>query len=321
MTVRPRGRKQIVNLDEIMTDQQIKEERWTLVALSEATNSKENCLIWLAKHRLIKNSCECIKCCQLASFVNFVEGIDGFRWRCCNCNFRKSVRDNSFFGGSHISLVQLLQLIHCWSYDMPLFNIIHETKISKEPVIDWCNSCREECEKYINRHKLSEIGGIDDDEEPIIVEINEAKNIKRKYLTHESRWVFGGIERHSRKGFLIEIPNNTTASLIEAITKHILPGTHIVSRRIAAFANIANIHNGIYSHSVVKPQGNFVDDVVHTTNVEKLWMRAKRLLKRQFGTNNIQFSTCLNEFMFRNSIGDRHIFGAVLIAIAEDYVV
>ncbi|KAK0064328.1 hypothetical protein Bpfe_005987 [Biomphalaria pfeifferi] len=86
------------------------------------------------------------------------------------------------------------------------------------------------------------------------------------------------------------------------------------SRSIAAFANIAKIHSGIYSHSVVKQQ-------VHTTNVEKLWMRAKRLLRRQFGSSTIQFSTSVNEFLFRNSIGDGHIFGAVLIAIAEDYVV
>uniref|UniRef100_A0A2C9K113 ISXO2-like transposase domain-containing protein n=1 Tax=Biomphalaria glabrata TaxID=6526 RepID=A0A2C9K113_BIOGL len=310
----PKERTEIVNLDQIMTDQQIKEERWTFTALSEAINTKENCLIWLAKRRLIKNSCKCINCHQPASFISHEQGIDGFRWLCLDCNIRKSVRDNSFFGGSHISLLQLIQLIYCWSYDMPLDNIIHETKIYKETVIAYCNFCREECEKYINRHGLLEIGGIGDNGEPIIVEINEPKQFKRKYLTCESCWVFGGKERHSRKGFLVEIPDNTKASLTEAITKHILPGTHIESRSIAAFANIAKIHSGIYSHSVVKQQ-------VHTTNVEKLWMRAKRLLRRQFGSSTIQFSTSVNEFLFRNSIGDGHIFGAVLIAIAEDYVV
>ncbi|KAK6986967.1 hypothetical protein BgiMline_016639 [Biomphalaria glabrata] len=303
-----------------MTDQQIKEERWTLTTLSTAINTKENCLAWLARHRLVKNLYECINCQQPTSLVKETNSMDGFRWSCKICNVRKSIRDNSFFARSHIPTVQLLHLIYCWSHDMPIFNICHETKIASEFAMNYCNFCREECEKYINRHRLSEIGGIDENGEPVIVEINEVKSFKRKYVTRESRWVFGGIERHSRKCFLVEIPNNTEASLTEAIKKHILPGTHIVSNSSAAFANIAKIQNGIYSHSVVK-QENVVDDIVHTKNVEKMWMRAKRLLEKQFGTTTVQFSTCLNEFIFRNSIKKEHIFGTVLVAIAEDYVV
>nr|KAI8743782.1 hypothetical protein BgiMline_020779 [Biomphalaria glabrata] len=137
-----------------MTDQQIKEERWTLTRLSAAINTKENCLAWLANCRLIRNTYETV------SFVISqqhwspmpTQGIDGFRWSCRGCDFRKSVRDDSFFSGSRIALEQLLQLIYCWCYDMPQFNIIHETNISCKTIIDWCNFCRDECENYIERH-------------------------------------------------------------------------------------------------------------------------------------------------------------------------
>ncbi|KAK6986965.1 hypothetical protein BgiMline_016637, partial [Biomphalaria glabrata] len=323
MTDRRRGRTQIVNLDQIMTDQQIKEEKWTLTTLSAAVNTKENCMLWLARRRLIKNSAYCTTCHQSAYLNAYAEGTDGFRWACRSCHFRRTIRDNSFFARSHIPIVHLLLLIYCWSHDMPIFNISHETKISTEYAMNYCNTCREECEKYIYRHRLSEIGGLGEDGEPIIVDINESKNFKRKYVTRESRWVFGGIERHSRKCFLVEIPNNTVASLTEAIKKHILPGTHIVSHRNSLCAYISDINNGTYSHSEVK-MDNFTDpkyDVVHAINVEKMWMRAKRFLEKQFGTTTVQFSTCLNEFIFRNSIKKEHIFGTVLVAIAEDYVV
>ncbi|KAK6962554.1 hypothetical protein BgiMline_032659 [Biomphalaria glabrata] len=308
-----------------MTDQQIKEERWTLTRLSAAINTKENCLAWLAKRRLIRNTYDCIICHQPATLVAYAQGIDGFRWSCRGCDFRKSVRDDSFFSGSHIALEQLLQLIYCWCYDMPQFNIIHETNISCKTIIDWCNFCRDECENYIERHGLLEIGGIDENGDPIVVEIDETKYFHRKYHRgqwREGHWVFGGVERLSKKCFLVEVPDRTAATLTQAITQHILPGTHIVSDGWAAYANIANINNGVYSHSVVIHQDNFVDpndSDTHTQNIENMWMRAKRKLKHQFGTSNGLFHSYLNEFMFRTALGHKHIFCELLVGITECY--
>ena len=39
---------------------------------------------------------------------------------------------------------------------------------------------------------------------------------------------------------------------------------------------------------------------IHTNNIENTWMRAKRKLKRQFGTSEELFPSYLAEFLWRN---------------------
>jgi len=66
-----------------------------------------------------------------------------------------------------------------------------------------------------------------------------------------------------------------------------------VSDGWAAYANIEAIHGGIYTHAVVVHQAHFVDlndSDIHTQNIENMWMRAKRKLKRQFGTSRELFT-------------------------------
>jgi len=90
------------------------------------------------------------------------------------CNTQKSVPDGSFFSGSHLTLKQVIILMYCWSHDMPQKQIMHETYVSEHIVIDWCNFMREECQVWLTNNN-DEIGGMDANGEPIIVEIDESK--------------------------------------------------------------------------------------------------------------------------------------------------
>ena len=61
-----------------------------------------------------------------------------------------------------------------------------------------------------------------------------------------------------------------------------------------------DINHGIYTHDVIVHQEHFVDpndDAIHTQNVENLWMRVKRKLRRQFGTSETLFTSHLHEFV------------------------
>ena len=49
------------------------------------------------------------------------------------------------------------------------------------------------------------------------------------------------------------------------------------------------------------------DSEIHTQNVENMWMRAKRKIKRQFGTSRELFPSYLHEFVFRNACHGRDI--------------
>lgn len=134
--------------------------------------SQQMCLRWMARRRLVKNSCSCAISNMPATLAAYAQGQDGVRWSCRNCNFRQTVRAGSFFEASKLSLVQITLLTYYWSSDVPQTFTMHETNTSKKTVIDWCNFCREECEQYIIRH-AGKIGGMDAAGNPIVVEIDE----------------------------------------------------------------------------------------------------------------------------------------------------
>ena len=78
--------------------------------------------------------------------------------------------------------------------------MLHELRIGSEhTTVDWYNFAREVCVEILEKHS-TKIGGPGK-----TVEIDESKFGKRKY--HRGRrvdgvWVFGGIERESKRSFL-----------------------------------------------------------------------------------------------------------------------
>ena len=123
---------------------------------------------------------------------------------------------------------------------------------------------------------------------------------------------------------MVQVENRREGTLRALIEQHIRPGTHIISDGWAAYANISTIGNVIYSHSVINHSENFVhplDPNIHTQNIENAWMRVKRKLKRQSGTSRDKFPSYIPEFLFRNFFTSRQIFGHILVAIKEHYLV
>ena len=91
----------------------------------------------------------------------------------------------------------------------------------------------------------------------------------------------------------------------------------------AAYAHIQDINNGIYMHAQVNHSHHFVypiDPDIHTQNVENMWMRAKRKLKRQFGTSPELFPSYLDEFIFHNE-GNQNatMFAQFILALQKNY--
>ena len=67
----------------------------------------------------------------------------------------------------------------------------------------------------------------------------------------------------------------------------LVPGTHIMSDGWPAYHSLDQINGGVYLHDVVIHEQSFVDPLyteIHTQNVENMWMRANRKLRRQIGT-------------------------------------
>jgi hypothetical protein len=50
-----------------------------------------------------------------------------------------------------------------------------------------------------------------------------------------------------------------------------------------------------YTHEAVIHDPNFVNPDFHTQNIENMWMRVKRKLRRQFGTSRALFRISMEE--------------------------
>jgi len=71
----------------------------------------------------------------------------------------------------------------------------------------------------------NEIGGMDDNGEPIAVEIDETKYFHRKYhggQWREEHWVFGETEHTMGKCFLVEVADRSARTPQDKITEYIL---------------------------------------------------------------------------------------------------
>ena len=172
---------------------------------------------------------------------------------------------------------------------------------------------REVCEQYLEENS-QQLGGLDENGEPIVVEIDESKYFHRKYHRGQWRqghWVFGAIERHSGCCFLVEAPDRQREKLLPIIQQWILPGSRIISDGCTSYADIPQILCGIYIHDVIVHQRNFVDSndpTVHTQFNENVRMQAKK-----------KFQSYIAEFIWRQRTGENK-YGDMINCISDFYM-
>ena len=154
----------------------------------------------------------------------------------------------------------------------------------------------------------SPIGGVGK-----VVEIDESKFGKRLYNVGRvvrGQWVFGGICRETREFFAIPVPKRDSATLLEAIRQHILPGTTVISDCWRAYNCLSD--EG-YRHMTVNHSINFVDPVTgaHTNTIERKWRDLKALIPH-YGRRPEQFIAYLAlayfKLHFRNVNQRLHAF-------------
>ena len=194
-----------------------------------------------------------------------------------------------------MTLEQLLLFTYMWVWRCEQQFIMRECRIgSCSTIVDWCNFAREVCATILE-NESEPIGGVGK-----IVEIDESKFGKRKY--HRGRrvdgvWVFGGIERDSKKCFLVTVEDRTAATLIPIIKQYILPGTKIMSDCWKSYDKLSE--EG-YVHGTVNHSIEFVNSETgdHTQTIESTWRAVKRSLPRS-GTVKGMYNSYFAELLFR----------------------
>ena len=168
-------------------------KNFNLMELALLTADKDRCIEWCKQHDLLVRSMKCPnqQCDNDLSWTRRSRVPDGYMWRCSkkSCNGEVSIRHNSWFCGSHLSISKILALTYAWAHSFTTSQAMHETSsrdktTSSETVVDWYNYCREVCAEIISRHHTGRTGGPGK-----IVEIDESKFGRTKY--HRGRVVEG----------------------------------------------------------------------------------------------------------------------------------
>ena len=156
----------------------------------------DQCIQWCKEHSLLASSMKCPRedCNNTLTWTRRTSSRDGYEWRCSRrkCNGMASMRQNSWFSGSRLSIEKVLALTYAWAHNFTTTQAVHETSLDDEStVIDWYNYCREVSADRIMNHHAGQIGG-----PGMTVEIDESKFGKTKFNRGryiEGQWVFGGI--------------------------------------------------------------------------------------------------------------------------------
>ncbi|PIK37754.1 hypothetical protein BSL78_25416 [Apostichopus japonicus] len=152
-----------------------------------------------------------------------------------------------------------------------------------------------------------------------IVEIDESKIGKRKYYKGhrvEGQWVFGGIERDSRKCFIVTVEDRSQATLIPLIEKYIEKGSVIISDCWKGYINLSK-HG--YEHKTVNHSEEFVNkEGFHTNKIEGHWRQMKSHLPTH-GRKKYHYSSYLAEFIYRYKHKNGDIFSAFIKDVAQLY--
>lgn len=238
-----------------------------------------------------------------------VDKTDGLIFACNkrSCRQRKSIRVNSFFEQSKMSLYNCLLFIHLFSKNYPQKLIIDDFPFSNKTAVDWSKFCRELCVCHFESN-MAVIGG-----EGSTVEIDETMAVKRKYdrgRVLRAGWLFGGIERRTDgqfKCFIRMVYDRSEAHLTHLLRQHVAPGTHIITDGWAAYRNLRSMN---YTHDVVIHEENFVspdDREVHTQTIEATWSSLKRFI-RSHGTNKgPHYLEYICEYIFRREFPDAFV--------------
>lgn len=279
-------------------------------------------LKWMAERHLIKNKMYCDNCYHYMDLGRDKSRKLGYKWKCKTCKRSRSVFSNSYFEDIRLNLRVYFRMIYMWASNNLQSEIVDEMGVDKNTVCDFAKDLREVC--FVRCMEFEEmLGGIGEDGESLIVEIDESLFFKRKYnrgRIRNQQWVLGMIERISGKCILIPVPDRSTNTLLEIIRRYVRPGSTIITDGWAAYNELDN--DPSYIHYRVIHDYNFVDpedDMIHTQNIEGTWAHAKRKLRMQHGTEPEYLEGYLFEYMFRRRFRSARTFNEILYSIAMFY--
>lgn len=298
-----------------------------LKKIEKVCRSKKRLISWLQAKKVLKSHITCAKCKKTMIITKRKKLTDKFEWRCPSKCRRKSVRTDSFFSKSHLSLKTLVYCIYFFLSGVKFKDIRTFIKISKRTITDWINFFREAATSKLLSLPEDElkIGGLGKR-----VQIDETLLSKKSKYNRGKRykqvWLFGGIEEDSNKWFGEIITVRNRESLTNLIKKYIRPGTTIISDEWPGYFtenfNLSDLSGYNFEHMTVNHNENFVNPVTgdHTNKIEGHWGNIKMDLCA-FRGMPIEFKASYIDFriwMSRIDYNHQNLFDAYIDLIKID---
>lgn len=310
---------EIENEEKMLSEQELLDLKISEAYLNNIFSDKKSQNCFLASIGIFKNSRTCERCMDGSrlKYVKRKPSPDGFYWVCRKtCRFTSSVRKDSLFSETRLAMRTIFFIMYKYINRVPLQDISYELSVDRGTVSEYADLVREAICDYIFRNS-DKLGGLNEDGTSKIVEIDESFFFKRKYnrgrLTN-GQWYVGGVERGSRKAFLIPVQNRNAQTIGQVIAENVLPGTTIITDQWRAYAACLN-NNDRYGHRQVNHSLNFVDPedpAVHTQTIDGLWGNMKRFLRGKNGISKEQQSEYLIQFLWEHMIEKRKRFNVLL---------
>ncbi|OWZ15070.1 LOW QUALITY PROTEIN: hypothetical protein PHMEG_00011355 [Phytophthora megakarya] len=185
-----------------------------------ACATEEGALKWCMRDGLIAESMACPKC--LSEMRR-----QGKRWRCnrSGCRLQRSAHAKSFFARSKAPLSKLVKVLYFWASRTHVGEAAQHVELTPTAAGQWYMYARDICSAEMNLCDMR-VGG-----EGHVVEIDETSmKKKQKYHRHPDFWVFGGVDRTTKKWFArVVYEDRTKPTLPKCIKECIKPGTLIMS--------------------------------------------------------------------------------------------
>ena len=234
-----------------------------------------------------------------------------------------TIRKDSFFEKSKISLEKWLLLLHYWSIDAKIAATATAVGISRVTVMQANKFFREVCSSKLLQNPII-LGS-----PGVVVEIDESlfSHKVKAHRGHPPRkevWVFGIVDTSHQPalGYMEIVPHRDAATLLPIIQAHVATGSIVHSDEWRAYHRIQS-QLGLQHHTVNHSIQFRTAAGVHTNHVESYWNRAKMKIKTMRGCTEDELSSYLDEFMYKERYGrtPESAFWNIISHITELYPV
>ncbi|XP_049281627.1 uncharacterized protein LOC125769372 [Anopheles funestus] len=286
----------------------------SLTELKKITEDEQRLVRLLQEAEILPSVQLCNKCNRRMK-LKTTRKANSCKWICkptSSCTgWECTVRTDSIFKNSRLSLSKLIEITYEWSRDTKRSSAAAECGAGKSAIAKWFSILREVTAEHFECSQ-GQIGG-----DGLTVEIDESVLTKRKYnrgrvSANNQVWVVGGICRETREIFLELVEQRDAATLHRIINQHVAPGTTIVTDGWRAYNGIDQ-HGFI--HETINHSQNFVDPsdpFVHTQNIENLWRWVKPFIRSK-GTKRGVLIKYIREYEMKRQ--NQNSFLSVLQAI------